>query len=105
MNEWEKGDWTFHGKGLWLYEDPEKEEVDMTVIGSSNFTYRGNRRDTEAQLYIVAECDHLKKRLHEEAERMYENSQPVDYKTVLDDGIDKITWKERVLNKLFSTFV
>ena len=64
LYEWESGDWTFHGKGGWLYEDSNKNEVDMTIIGSSNFTYRGNRRDTEAQLYIVAECDHLKKRLH-----------------------------------------
>lgn len=64
--EYESGDWTFHGKGAWLYEDAA-DKVDMTVIGSSNYSYRSNRRDTECQLYIVADCDQLKKRLHDEA--------------------------------------
>jgi len=32
----------------------------MSVIGSSNFSHRSNRRDTECQLYILAdECPDL----------------------------------------------
>jgi CDP-diacylglycerol---glycerol-3-phosphate 3-phosphatidyltransferase len=65
--EYCKGDWTFHGKGAWVYEDRSTNKVDMTVIGSSNFSYRSNRRDTECQLYIVPECEELKTRLHNEA--------------------------------------
>ena len=42
--EYENADWTFHGKGLWIYEN---NEVTMSVIGSSNYSYRSNRRDTE----------------------------------------------------------
>ena len=57
--EYLKGDWTFHGKGAWVYEDRGSQQVDMTVIGSSNFSYRSNRRDTECQLYIVPECPKL----------------------------------------------
>ena len=48
LYEWQSGDWTFHGKGAWLYEGDKKEGVDLTVIGSSNFSHRSNRRDTEA---------------------------------------------------------
>ena len=44
----------------------------MTVIGSSNFSYRSNRRDTECQLYIVSECDEFKKRLHKESQKLYD---------------------------------
>jgi len=36
---------TFHAKGAWLYD--ENGKVEMSVIGSSNFSYRSNRRDTE----------------------------------------------------------
>ncbi len=58
LNEWESGDWTFHAKGAWLYN--ELGSVDMSVIGSSNFSHRSNRRDTECQLYILAdECPDL----------------------------------------------
>lgn len=45
--EYLNGDWTFHGKGAWVQEDVAKPAVDLSVIGSSNFSYRSNRRDTE----------------------------------------------------------
>ena len=44
MHEYESSGWTFHGKGAWIYEG---SDVTMSVIGSSNFSYRSNRRDTE----------------------------------------------------------
>ena len=46
MHEYSNHGWTFHGKGAWLYEDSD-DHVSMSVIGSSNFCYRSNRRDTE----------------------------------------------------------
>lgn len=68
MFEYENGEsgWTFHGKGAWLYEggNEMRDRVTMSVIGSSNFSYRSNRRDTECQLYVVPDCEHLQKRLH-----------------------------------------
>ncbi len=51
--EYENGEWTFHAKGAWFYEG---DTPSMTVIGSSNYSYRSNRRDTEAQLYMVSDC-------------------------------------------------
>ena len=44
--EYENGDWTYHAKGAWFYEESEDTPA-MTVIGSSNYSYRSNRRDTE----------------------------------------------------------
>ena len=49
--EYTNGDWTFHAKGAWIYEEDAKLP-ELTVIGSSNFSHRSNRRDTEVQLYI-----------------------------------------------------
>ena len=107
MFEYEKGDWTFHGKGAWLYEEnaDKKSEVSMSIIGSSNFSYRSNRRDTECQLYIVSECEDLKQRLHDESQHLFDNAKKVDLKTVQNDGIDKLNWKERMLNKLLNSFI
>ena len=45
LYEYTNGDWTYHAKGAFFYEEQEKPE--MTVIGSSNFSHRSNRRDTE----------------------------------------------------------
>lgn len=71
--EWESGDWLFHGKGAWLYN--ERNKVDLTVVGSSNFSYRSNRRDTEVQLYMLSQdCDDLSHRLAVEAEGLFEAS-------------------------------
>ena len=52
IHEYEKGDWSYHAKGAWVYEKPQAGEAEvvgpaMTVIGSSNYSYRSNRRDTE----------------------------------------------------------
>lgn len=46
MFEYENGDWTFHGKGAWFY-DNTMDKCELSVIGSSNYSYRSNRRDTE----------------------------------------------------------
>ena len=69
MYEYETLGWTFHGKGAWLYED---DKVTMSVIGSSNFSYRSNRRDTECQLYILPECEHLQRRLDQESRFLFD---------------------------------
>ena len=72
MYEYESSGWTFHGKGAWVYED---DKVSMSVIGSSNFSYRSNRRDTECQLYIVPECEDLQLRLDEESKFLFNQAQ------------------------------
>lgn len=102
--EFLKGDWTFHGKGAWLYEDASTDSVDLTVIGSSNFSYRSNRRDTECQLYIVPECASFKRRLHQEAEYLFASATEVDTEIVKNGGeplgYQKLTWREKMLNKI-----
>eukprot|EP00536_Pseudo-nitzschia_multiseries_P014137 jgi/Psemu1/291269/fgenesh1_pg.662_\ len=61
---WERHDWTFHAKGIWMTEEDHKigsgsikddatSEVAAAVIGSSNFGYRSFCRDMESNLLIV----------------------------------------------------
>ena len=47
VHEYTNGDWTYHAKGAWIYEKDENKGPVMTVIGSSNFSNRSNRKDTE----------------------------------------------------------
>jgi len=100
MFEYENGEWTFHAKGAWVYEKSQPEVPQMTIIGSSNYSRRSNRRDTEAQLYIVSECEEFKKRMHDECESLYSKGTLMSEKTVKNDGTDKITTTERILNKV-----
>jgi CDP-diacylglycerol---glycerol-3-phosphate 3-phosphatidyltransferase len=74
MFEYENGEWTFHAKGAWFYEKFQPEVPQMTIVGSSNFSRRSNRRDVEAQLYIVSKCEQFKKKMHEECESLYAKS-------------------------------
>lgn len=59
LYEWEAFGWTYHAKGAWFYPPGVEDKVDLAVIGSSNYSHRSNRRDTECQLYILAECEDL----------------------------------------------
>jgi len=45
--EWEAHGWTYHAKGAWFHNKENRNMVDLSVIGSSNFSHRSNRRDTE----------------------------------------------------------
>ena len=76
----------------------------MTVIGSSNFSSRSNRRDTEAMLYIVPECDKFKRLLHDERNNLWSKSEQMSIESLMDksDKEYKITWKDKIINKLFN---
>ena len=47
LHEFRKTSWTFHGKGLWYYENGCPI---LTMVGSPNFGYRSERRDLESQV-------------------------------------------------------
>lgn len=48
----------------------------MSVIGSSNYSHRSNRRDTEAQLYVVpsSEAEEFRYRLQDESDNLFKYS-------------------------------
>ena len=102
VNEWSSGDWTFHAKGAWIYEEGS-ELPQMTIIGSSNFSHRSNRRDTEAMLYIVPECENFKSRLHDECEHLFSKSSKMTSETIKDKNNKeyRVTWKDQIINRLF----
>eukprot|EP00347_Sterkiella_histriomuscorum_P003103 403365574 len=112
IHEWEMGEWTYHAKGAWFYENEstsDSKRVDdtsdlpvMTVIGSSNYSARSNRRDTEAQLYIVSDCLSFRKKMKEESDHLFKNSKQVSINHILKEDEDKLNWKEKLLAKLLN---
>lgn len=102
IHEYSNGDWTYHAKGAWFYEDDQLPSA--TVIGSSNFSHRSNRRDTEVQLYIVPDVQNVefKERLHLECEHLFEQSELMTKDKLKKDDQYQISWKDRLIRKVFS---
>ncbi|XP_069511342.1 CDP-diacylglycerol--glycerol-3-phosphate 3-phosphatidyltransferase, mitochondrial [Ambystoma mexicanum] len=80
LQEFNRKDWTFHAKGLWLYH-PGSSHPCLTLIGSPNFGYRSIHRDLEAQIAIVTENKELQQQLHQEQSRLYSRAQTVSSAT------------------------
>ena len=58
LYHWEREDWTFHAKGIWLREgaghgDYQHDQVAAAIVGSSNFGERSFVRDMESNLSLV----------------------------------------------------
>ena len=81
MYEYQRPGWTFHCKGLWVYET-EKDLPYATMVGSPNFGYRSEKRDLESQLVIVTENEDLQRRLGEEQRHLYSHSEAVEDNTL-----------------------
>ena len=48
---WERQDWTFHAKGLWVTS--QNDQLAAAIVGSSNFGRRSWERDMESNLILV----------------------------------------------------
>ncbi|XP_068249659.1 CDP-diacylglycerol--glycerol-3-phosphate 3-phosphatidyltransferase, mitochondrial [Palaemon carinicauda] len=68
--EYERPNWTFHGKGLWYYK-PDQSLPFLTMIGSPNFGRRSVNRDLESQLVILTSNRALQTSLQEEQQHLY----------------------------------
>ncbi|UJR15015.1 hypothetical protein I4U23_001992 [Adineta vaga] len=71
MFEYYRSQWTYHAKGLWLYEKGKEYPV-LTCIGSPNFGARSIQRDLEAQLAILTNNESLRMKLHRERQRLFQ---------------------------------
>jgi CDP-diacylglycerol--glycerol-3-phosphate 3-phosphatidyltransferase len=66
----------------------------MTVIGSSNFGYRSNHRDVEAQALIFTENKELQLALGKEAHQLWTRSCIVDIPTL---KARKVHWLTKIV--------
>ncbi|TQS39167.1 hypothetical protein Golomagni_00313 [Golovinomyces magnicellulatus] len=79
VKEWRLGTvgkpngWTYHSKGLWIsleQKHTQKSSVDISIIGSSNYTKRSYSLDLEAGVIIVTENKDLKMQLGQERDNI-----------------------------------
>ena len=54
---------------------------------------------------MISECEDLQRRLAAESDFLFDKGTQVDLKTVQNDGTDRIKLTERILNKLFKSFI
>ncbi|RKF74902.1 CDP-diacylglycerol--glycerol-3-phosphate 3-phosphatidyltransferase [Golovinomyces cichoracearum] len=79
VKEWRLGTvgepngWTYHAKGLWISlekKHTKKSSVDISIIGSSNYTKRSYSLDLEAGVIIFTENKDLKMQLGQERDNI-----------------------------------
>jgi len=80
LYEYTKAGWTFHAKGLWLFT-PQSA---LTVVGSSNFSYRSLYLDLESQIILITNNKDLMERLRQERDGIFQTSLPVSAHTFQD---------------------
>lgn len=66
-------DWSFHAKGIWLFAP----KFFMTVVGSTNFGYRSVYRDNEAQIVILSKNKRLECSFYDEHRALIADSRPI----------------------------
>jgi len=104
LYEFYKGQWTFHSKGAWFYENKE-DFPSLTAIGSTNYSHRSYFRDTELNFYIYSQDPNLKEALHLENTRQFTNAQIVNGKNLKKDPEMKFGFTTILLARLLSSFL
>ncbi|CAF4928086.1 unnamed protein product [Rotaria sp. Silwood1] len=72
MLEYYRSQWTYHAKGLWLYEENQDNYPILTCVGSPNFGARSIQRDLEAQLVILTNNEELRAKFHRERIQLFQ---------------------------------
>ncbi|KAI3382551.1 hypothetical protein SNEBB_007575 [Seison nebaliae] len=83
LSEYEKNNWTFHAKGIWLSlldneKDNKKVLPFLTTFGSTNFGSRSVERDLECSVILTTEDKNLQNELGNEIERYWRYSHVVN---------------------------
>ena len=63
--EYERRNWTFHGKGMW-YAPKHSKFPSACLIGSPNYGWRSVDFDMESQVLIHTTCKSLQRKMHRE---------------------------------------
>ncbi|KAI1727332.1 PLD-like domain-containing protein [Ditylenchus destructor] len=76
LSEYNRPDWTFHAKGIWI--DSVDRHWAATFVGSSNFGYRSVFRDLEVGTLLLTTDEALMRRISEERQYIMEFCSPMD---------------------------
>nr|CAG4637142.1 EOG090X08SX [Ceriodaphnia reticulata] len=101
--EYQRQNWTFHAKGLWISFNRGDPRPCFTLVGSPNFGYRSVYRDLEAQLAVVTINSSLRDQLHQERKNLFQQAELVSG-TTFDHPERKIPLWVRFVIKVFRRF-
>ncbi|CAD8065896.1 unnamed protein product [Paramecium primaurelia] len=100
--EYKRNGWTFHTKGFWA---ELQDGSTMTIIGSSNYAVRSEKRDNEIQAYIFTQCPMFKQDLKKEQNYLLNYAEKITKEEIIKDNEIKINWKIKLLSKIFKSMM
>ncbi|KAK4475553.1 hypothetical protein MN116_000626 [Schistosoma mekongi] len=116
--EYARPEWTFHAKGLWIESvNNNKKIVEMnkknipscslSLIGSSNFSYRSLNHDLESQLCIITTNENLRQCLYNEICYIFSTSYcyPVTLSQLMYQTQYRLPWYCRFILPIFRWYM
>ena len=92
LMEWQNGvihtpnGWSYHAKGIWLYEGKNHAHPFLTIIGSSNYTKRAYSLDLESNVVVLTRDNELQGLIRSELDNLLSHCHLV---TLHDFEVDK----------------
>ena len=84
VHHWERPDWTFHAKGIWIQQD---QQLLAAIVGSSNFGGRSFVRDMESNvIFVFPPQSSLAQALQSEWNSLLASSRPIDTKEMVESN-------------------
>ncbi|KAI8989810.1 hypothetical protein BD414DRAFT_485242 [Trametes punicea] len=74
LNEWQRGGWTYHAKGIWVRPSPSETPV-LTLFGSTNLNARSANLDTELSFVLATTSSTLRQQLAKEVDGLRTHAQ------------------------------
>ncbi|KAF8343518.1 hypothetical protein F5887DRAFT_918348 [Amanita rubescens] len=89
LREWEKDDWTYHAKGIWLSPSHGDLPV-LTMFGSTNLNSRSAHLDTELSFVMVIPSEPPEQSKNPESSHLEQSNSLIRLRRQLQLEIDKI---------------
>ncbi|CAH8870817.1 unnamed protein product [Trichobilharzia szidati] len=111
--EYHRPEWTFHAKGLWVEgvigrdDSVNSPSYSLSLIGSSNYSYRSLNRDVESQLCVFTFSKQLSQHLHEERNHIFSSKYcyPVTLGQLIYQSNYRLPWYTRFMLPVFRRYM
>ncbi|CAH8637046.1 unnamed protein product [Heterobilharzia americana] len=111
--EYHRPKWTFHAKGLWIDGvDGEDDSTNirpysLSLVGSSNYSYRSLNRDVESQLFVCTFNKQFSQHLQEERNHIFSSMYcyPVTLSQLTHQTDYRLPWYTRFMLPVFRRYM
>ncbi|EGF78317.1 hypothetical protein BATDEDRAFT_90813 [Batrachochytrium dendrobatidis JAM81] len=100
--EFYRADWTWHAKGLWMYQHADPQSPYVTTIGSSNMNQRSLELDMEAQVYLFTRNSLVRTRFNQNFAHLQSYTKNVQLETIRNRRVPTLVkFCARMLRTMF----